>query len=106
MTDEKSTKPQDVKTCLKQYAASNDSPDGYNHRGRVKEPRFAELGHSCTDIDLPFSACLGGECLRRDDCLRYELWIKVAQYRIGDTCLVPSAQSCNSFMQKKRNPVI
>lgn len=66
----------------------------------VEITQVAELSYDHAEIDLPFSACPGRDCPRRDDCLRYELWLKVAQYRVGDTCLVPVVPNCNSFRPK------
>lgn len=46
------------------------------------------------NIDLPFSACLGTDCLKRKKCLRYELFKNIQD---GNTCIVP-IKPCKSFI--------
>jgi len=69
-------------------------------KSEVEVAQIMELTYNNAEIDLPFSACPGKDCPRRNECLRHEIWLKVAQYRTGDTCLVPVVPNCNSFKPK------
>lgn len=67
-----------------------------------KKDRLTELRYEYAGIDLPLSACSGDDCSRREDCFRYTLWMTVAQYRSGDTCVVPQVPNCSSFIPNGR----